>query len=172
MDRFLVLTVIGEDQPGLVERLAQTIADHGGNWLESRMSHLAGKFAGVLRVSVDAASSGPLMQALRQLEADGLKIVCEPGVAGQGGLRPVRLELMGADHPGIVRDISTALARRRVNVEDLHTGRVDAPMSGEKMFRATARLHLPPDLSLEDLRDELESVAQDLMVDVALADDS
>ncbi len=87
-------------------------------------------------------------------------------------MRAVRLELMGADHRGIVRDLSTALARRRVNVEDLQTGCVDAPMSGEKLFQATARLHLPPGLSLDDLRRELESVAQDLMVDVALVDDA
>ncbi len=172
MERFLVLTVIGEDKPGLVERLAQTIAGHDGNWLESRMVHLAGRFAGVLRVSVPPTSMDPLTQALERLGADGLKVVCEPGTQPRGRLRPVRLELMGADHPGIVRDISTALARRRVNVEDLHTGRVDAPMSGEKLFQATARLDLPPELSLDDLRLELESVAQDLMVDVTLVDDA
>ena len=172
MERFLVLTVIGEDKPGLVEKLAQTIAGHDGNWLESRMVHLAGKFAGVLRVSVSPTSMDPLMQALERLGAEGLKVVCEPGAESRDRLRAVRLELIGADHPGIVRDLSTALARRRVNVEDLHTGRVDAPMSGEKLFQATARLHLPPELSLDDLRRELESVAQDLMVDVALVDDA
>ena len=58
-----------------------------------------------------------------------------------------------------------------MNVEELHTGRADAPMSGDKLFQATARLHLPPELSLDDLRRELESVAQDLMVDVTLLDD-
>ncbi len=172
MERFLVLTVIGEDKPGLVESLAQTIAGHDGNWLESRMVHLAGKFAGVLRVSVPPPRMNSLMQALEELEADGLKVACEPGAETRERLRPARLELMGADHPGIVRDISRALARRRVNVEDLHTGRVDAPMSGEKLFQASARLHLPPELSLDDLRRELESVAQDLMVDVTLIDDA
>ena len=171
MERFLVLTVIGEDKPGLVEKLAQTIAAHDGNWLESRMAHLAGKFAGVLRVSLPPTSVDPLVQALERLGADGLKIVCETGSEARDRPRAVRLELLGADHPGIVRDISTALARRRVNVEELHTGRADAPMSGDKLFQATARLHLPPELSLDDLRRELESVAQDLMVDVTLLDD-
>jgi glycine cleavage system regulatory protein len=42
----LVLTVIGPDRPGLVEALAETIASYGANWLESRMSHLEGWFAG------------------------------------------------------------------------------------------------------------------------------
>ena len=48
----LVLTVIADDKPGLVESLAQTIALNSGNWLESSMSQLAGKFAGILRISV------------------------------------------------------------------------------------------------------------------------
>ena len=171
MERFLVLTVIGEDKPGLVESLAQTITGHDGNWLESRMVHLAGKFAGVLRVSVPPSRMDSLMRAFEGLAADGLKVACEPGAEARERFRLVRLELMGADHPGIVRDLSTALARRRVNVEDLHTGCVDAPMSGEKLFQASARLQLPPELSVDDLRRELESVAQDLMVDVTLVDD-
>lgn len=37
----LVLTVIAQDQPGLVERLAGCVAKHGGNWLESRMARMA-----------------------------------------------------------------------------------------------------------------------------------
>ena len=53
MTTYLVLTAIGDDKPGLVESLAQTIASNAGNWLESNMSQLAGKFAGVLRVSVN-----------------------------------------------------------------------------------------------------------------------
>ena len=53
MTNFLVLTVISDDKPGVVETLAKTITEHGGNWLECRMSHLAGKFAGILRVSVE-----------------------------------------------------------------------------------------------------------------------
>ena len=53
MKTYLILTIIGEDKPGIVESLAEVIADHSGNWLESSMSHLAGKFAGILRVGVD-----------------------------------------------------------------------------------------------------------------------
>ena len=54
----LVLTLIGPDRPGLVEAVAQPIAANGGNWLESRMAHLGGKFAGILRVDVPADGPG------------------------------------------------------------------------------------------------------------------
>ena len=52
MNSYLVLTVISDDKPGLVEELASTIAENSGNWLESSMSHLAGHFAGIVHVSV------------------------------------------------------------------------------------------------------------------------
>jgi len=168
MQGYLVLTVIGDDRPGLVESLAQTIAAHDGNWLESRMSHLAGKFAGVLRVRVPGENSAALCEALGALEGRGLRIVAEGGAAERATFREVRLSLVGSDHPGIVREISTVLARRRVNVEELTTQCVDAPMSGQPLFEADARLELPDDVTLEDLRGDLEAVAHDLMVDVAL----
>jgi glycine cleavage system regulatory protein len=171
METYLVLTVIGDDRPGLVEALAETIAAHEGNWLESRMSHLAGKFAGLLRVSVPASQLETLRAALTGLEARGLSVVSAPGREEAGGFREVRLELVGTDHPGIVREISTALARRKVNVEELKTETVDAPMSGQPLFRAEARLQLPAEASVDELRGDLEAVADDLMVDVSLIDE-
>ena len=98
----------------------------------------------------------------------GLSVVSAPGGEEAGGFREVRLELVGTDHPGIVRDISTALAHRKVNVEELSTETVDAPMSGQPLFRAVARLHLPAEASVDELRGDLEAVADDLMVDVSL----
>jgi len=167
---YLVVTVIGDDRPGLVEAIAETIAAHEGNWLESRLSHLAGKFAGVLRVAVPYARTEALREALERLSARGLTVVAEAGATAAARFREVRMEVLGADHPGIVRDISTALARRQVNVEELDTECFDAPMSGQTMFRATARLHLPMAVSLEELRTDLEAVAHDLVVEVSLAE--
>jgi glycine cleavage system regulatory protein len=164
----LVLTVMGEDQPGLVEALAAAIAAHDGNWLESRMAHLAGKFAGILRVSVPRRRSEELLRALAALERRGLRVAAEPGAAGGARALPVTLELVGADHPGIVRDVSTLLARRQVNVEELHTECTTAPVTGEPLFRARAALQLPPGVTVESLRRDLEGVANDLMVDLTL----
>ena len=168
MQGYLVLTVIGDDRPGLVESLAETIAAHDGNWLESRMSHLAGKFAGVLRVSVPQARSAALREALAALGTRGLRVVAEDGNAERTPFREVRLSLVGSDQPGIVRDVSTVLARHRVNVEELSTERGDAPMSGQPLFKAEARLQLPTELAIEELRHDLEAVAHDLMVDVSV----
>ena len=170
MDESLVMTVIGDDRPGLVEKLARSVSAHGGNWLESRMAHLSGKFAGILRVSVPQNQVAALLEAVRGLGAEGLTVVSEQSGAWSPSVQPVRLELTGADHIGIVRDIAALLTARQVNVEELQTDRVTAPMSGEMLFRARALLHLPPGMSQDDLRRDLEELANDLMVDLSLSD--
>lgn len=168
MERYLVLTVIGDDRPGLVERLADTIGACGGNWLECRMSRLGGKFAGVLRVAVDGARLAELQSELAGLASAGLRVYSEAGEREAPAARPARLELLGSDHPGIVRDISRVLARHAVNVEELETLCLDAPMSGQPLFKAVAALRLPGELTLETLRGELEALANDLMVEIQL----
>ena len=167
----LVLTVIGEDKPGIVERVSEPILAAGANWEESRMARLAGKFAGLLRVSVDADRADALTAGLTALERDGLKVVVERSAAGEAGTsRSLRLDLVGNDHPGIIRDISRVLARHHVNIEELETNVTSAPMSGETLFRARAHLRIPATVTFEFLRSQLERLAGELMVDVALED--
>jgi glycine cleavage system regulatory protein len=168
----LVLTVIGPDRPGLVELLARTVAEHEANWLESRMSHLEGQFAGLLRVSVASDRTAALSKALAELEALGLRVMTRTseGPSLPPSHRSLRLELVGQDRPGIIRDLSRALAARRVNVEELLTSCSSAPMSGEVLFEAKADLRIPRDVSLDELRETLETIANELMVDLTLDD--
>jgi glycine cleavage system regulatory protein len=168
----LVLTLLGPDRPGLVEAVADTIAGHGGNWLESRMAHLAGKFAGILRVEVPAENTAALMSALARLETRGLRIVLEPSDDAAAAERPraMELELLGQDRPGLVREVSRLIAQQGINVEELSTDRSSAPMSAEMMFRAHARLSVPAGADLPALRKDLERLAGDLMVEIRLAE--
>jgi glycine cleavage system regulatory protein len=166
----LVLTLLGPDRPGLVEAVAQTVAEHGGNWLESRMAHLAGKFAGILRLEVPADRAAALVQALGALETRGLKLIVEPASRPAGGARAgqrtMEIELLGLDRPGIVREISQLLAQHGGNVEELTTDRSSAPMSGDMLFRAKARVNVPAGADVATLRGGLERLAGDLMVEV------
>ena len=165
----LVLTLIGRDRPGLVEAVAAEIAKHGGNWEESRMAHLAGKFAGILRLSVPEQAAPGLARALGALEREGLRVVIdssEPVTPPAG--QSVRLELVGDDREGIVREVARALALRGVNVDELDTSCEDAPMGGAMLFRASALLRLPAETSMDDLRAQLEALADDLMVELTL----
>lgn len=166
----LVATFLGADRPGLVEAIAEVVARQGGNWVESRMARLAGRFAGVLRVEVDAERADALTEALRGLSSEGLTVVVEGSgeVERRAAARRLELELVGNDRPGIVREVSHALAARGVGVDELRTECSSAPEGGGRLFRAAASLHVPAECSTEELRSALEEIAADLMVDVVL----
>ena len=170
----LVMTVIGADRPGLVQMVAARVADHGGNWLESRMCRLGGQFAGILRVEVAKERRDELVNALRTLEVDGLRVIihAEPGAGGAIGTPPggslVTVELVGNDRPGILRSVSGVFAAHGVNVEELASERVNAPMDGGVLFQARATVFVPANVKLAAVRSDLERIASDLMVDLKL----
>lgn len=166
----LVLTILGEDRPGLVDSIAQTVAAHNGNWVESRMAHLAGQFAGILRVEVDAEQAEALTAAISLLSEGGLKsTVLADAAEPDASQKPaVQLSLVGQDRPGIVREISRVLATHGVNVEELNTEVTRAATTGQTLFQAEAQLRLPESVSADTLRNALEEVAADLMVDLSL----
>ena len=166
------MTIIGPDRTGLVESVARVVADHGGNWLESRMCRLGGEFAGILRVELPAEKRQALLNALQNLQNTGLTVVVRPGdmaVPATPG-RSAALEIVGHDRPGIVREITSVLARANVNVEEFSSEVASAPMSGETLFKATARLQLPAGCDLAALKKGLEKIAADLLVDVSFAE--
>jgi glycine cleavage system regulatory protein len=172
MQRLLVMTVIGQDRPGLVESVAALVAQHGGNWLESRMSRLGGHFAGILRVEVPSENEPQLVAALKQLAARGLTVVVHPDQAKPlpASARQSVLDIVGQDRPGIVREITHALASFGVNVEELHTECASAAMSGETLFKAHARLSIPESCDAAQIRQQLERIAADLIVEISLAE--
>jgi glycine cleavage system regulatory protein len=166
----LIVTVSAPDKPGVVEQLAACIAEHGGNWLESRMSHMAGQFAGILRVSAPADAHQPLRSALEALGARGIRVLfAEVAPEASPEWKPITMELVGNDRPGIVRDVTRVLTEQGVNLEQLVTSVEPAPMSSETLFRAHAVLGLPLELSLDTLQQRLETLADDLMVELHLS---
>src|SRR5438105_3789427 len=164
------MTVIGPDRTGLVDSVAALVAEHGGNWLESRMSRLGGHFAGILRVEVPTERDKELIAALEGLAARGLTVVVHPGQPApppQTG-RVSILEIVGQDRPGIVRQISHALASFGINVEELETECGSAAMSGETLFKARAKLSIPENCDAAQVRQKLEKIAEDLIVEISL----
>jgi glycine cleavage system regulatory protein len=167
----LVMTIISPDRTGLVETVARAVANHGGNWLESRMCRLGGEFAGILRVQLPAERKPALVEALRKLQINGLHIVIRDDTSAPAPTgKQTKLEIVGADRPGIVREITSALAQAGVNVEEFSSQVSSAPMSGETLFKAEARLQIPVQCDLAALRNHLEKIAGDLLVDVSFAD--
>jgi len=166
----IVLTVVADDQPGIVEDLSDALATHGGNWTESSMMTLAGKFAGILLAEVPEDRANSFLQVLDSLEAGGMQIVAQRSHAPPRpeGAREYTIELVGQDHPGIVHDVTEVLARLGINVQELETHVQSASMSGESLFIAHARILVPKDVSAAQLRQEMEKLANELMVDIEL----
>lgn len=166
----LVMTIIGPDRPGLVQLLATRLAENGGNWLESRMVHLGGQFAGLVRAEVDREQAEALVRALESLEQEGLHVIVraedEPVTGGAG--QAATLELVGQDRPGILRAVTTVLAAHGVNVEELASSRVSAPMGGGTLFQATIRVTAPAPEVLAQVQADFEKISADLMVDLKL----
>lgn len=170
MQASLILTIVGADRPGLVNLISDRVTAFGGNWLESRMANLSGQFAGIVHVHVPESNAERLIIAFRELEAQGLRIVVTRGTESPSAApgRRMKLELVGQDRPGIVRDISHELASRGVSIEELVTDGVSGSMSGESLVRAFAQLRVPADVATVQLRHALEALANDLMIDLTL----
>jgi glycine cleavage system regulatory protein len=165
------LTCIGDDRPGLVSALSAPINAHGASWERSQMARLAGKFAGILMLAVPDDRADDLVADLTALKDIGLLVALEQtDVPAQRESVRLSLELIGADHPGIVAEISAALAAQRIGIEELRTDVREAPMAGGMLFEASAVLEAPPETSMNTLRSMLEAVADELMVDIRLSD--
>ena len=170
MSNYLVLTNISDDRAGIVEQVAQAISNHGGNWMESSMARLAGKFAGILLVEVEAAAQQLLEKDLAALADQGIKITVEnSGPQTNDDAHISCLEIVANDRSGIVGEISSLLAKNQVNLVSLETFCESAPMSAGMMFYAHAYTQLPVGMSEDQLTQLLESLSDDLMVEVVEA---
>jgi len=170
MSTSIVLTVVSDDHPGVVEALSEVIAGHGGNWTESSMMSLAGKFAGILLVEVPDDQASAFNSALEALESRGMQIVAQRSepASNEDSSREHAIDLVGQDRPGIVHEITEVLANHGINVQELETTVQSASMSGESLFMAHARIFIPLEADMEKLQDELEDLANELMVDIEL----
>jgi len=170
MSNSLVMTFIGPDRPGLVRALAAIVADHGASWAESRLVCLAERFAGVVHITAPAAKTDALRAALQAEAARlGLQVFVEAGTdAADVETVSFGLELTGADHEGIVRDVTTVLANHGINVEEAATEVDSAPMSGELIFQCVMALSGPATVDFDALEAELEALADDLQVELSL----
>jgi methionyl-tRNA formyltransferase len=168
----LVVTVVGADRPGIVRQLSERAQRFGANWAASRLSHLAGEFAGMVHFEVPRDNAEALAASLRDLESAGLKLVVARSESSDApaGLRGVELDLIGEDRLGIVSNLTRILAESGVSIEHMHTEIVGGQGSAKKTFKVAAHLLVPRALSSDELRDKLEALGREMMLDVGLGD--
>ncbi len=162
----LVVTVLGPDRPGLVESIAGVVARHEANWVESRLIHLGGSFAGVIRLQVPSQAEENLKNDLTTL--DLVASVQSGATTSPTSAERLRMELIGPDRPGIVAEIAEALSRHAINVEEMETECVSAPWTGEPLFQATVDLLLPKSETADALRADLDRICEALTLEIDL----
>lgn len=168
MLKSIVITLIGDDRPGIVEAISKIIVNHQGEWVESRLVNLSGKFAGVLRANIPEEECDAFSTDIKS-GTKGLKITIEEAhvdVAEKG--KCYKLQLVGQDRPGIIHRISSALVENGATVDEMESEVVEASMSGEKLFKANIMLCLAKGYSIDDLSEVLEDLANELIVDIEL----
>lgn len=169
MNKLYVLSFVGTDRPGLTRQISNTIASSQGNWMESRLSRLAGKYAGILLISLPEAAADDLLQALQAMQDCDLKWMMEAtesSVTSKAASRSWSLELIGHDRPGIIRDVTDALRALSVNIEELSSEITDAPMSSEVLFKAQLQLSGPESLPATQIEASIESLTDELMFEL------
>lgn len=168
MKTSIVLTIIADDQPGIINTVSRALYNHRGGWTKSSMSSLAGQFAGILLASVPSEEAEACVEELHQLKSQGLHVTAH--ISGENpsfeNTHEYRLALVGNDRRGIVHDITTVLTKHRVNILNLETMAEGASMGGGDLFKARADLVVPASADLDVLESELEEIANELMVDI------
>ena len=166
---YLVITAVGPDRVGLVEKITQFLLEVGCNIEDSKMAAFCGEFAIILLVSGEASGLDKVSSSLDVLkERTGLDFHSKrtsPKSVADSAL-PCRLQASCLDHPGVVHKFSAALSRRGINIESLETTTQAAPMSGTPIFQLEARLSLPRHINLHDLRKELEEIGMRENIDI------
>ena len=163
----MVLTAIARNRPGVVESLAEVITAHSGNWIESSMAQLGGEFAGIVMIEVPFQNATKLEEALSALDKKGIDVNVHKAASSApvSGVH-ARLEVAGLDHTGIVLEVTSTLTRQGVSIDEFSSSVSRGSMGAEPMFSAQADIILPEGLGIDDLRNALETITADIMVDI------
>ncbi len=168
----MVVSIMGPDRPGIVNLLADRAQHFSANWAASRMTRLAGQFAGMVHFEVPRQNADALTTALRSLESNGLQVVIarSDDAPSSSSHHLVELKLVGEDRVGIVSRLTKMLAERSISIANIHTEIVHAGTTDKQTFKIEADLLVPAALSLDHLGEELGSLASEMMVDISMGE--
>jgi len=170
MNKDIVLTLTGHDRVGIVKEITNVLVKHGGNVENSRMTRLGGEFAMLALVEVDEKDMSAFEADLQRLRDEGFQITIQQTEDDHtkkfAGWLPYQIEVLGADHEGIIYEIAQHLAGQGINFEDVETTTTPAPMSGTPLFKMQATVLVPPDMPFHKWSDALEEICDRLNVTV------
>jgi len=168
----LILTAIGPDQVGLVEKISEFISRHGCNIEDSKMAVFCGEFAVIVLISGNGVNLVKVGRDYREIETEtGLAISIKTPVtrAAPGAFLPYKLTASCMDHPGIVYQISAVLSSVGINIESMETKTYAAPISGTPIFQLEAEIAVPARTNINQLRARFAEIQKEENIDIDLA---
>ncbi len=168
----LILTAVGPDRVGIVEKISEFITRLGGNIEDSKMAVFCGEFAVIILITGEGASLMKIAGSCRDLEAEtGLTFFIKTPAArsAAGALAPYKLTASCMDHPGIVHKLSRALSAAGVNIESMETKTYAAPDSGTPIFRLEAAVSVPANADAARLRERFAEIQREENIDIDFA---
>jgi len=171
----LVISALGADRPGLVDKLSNIIYSQGLNIEDSRMTVLGGEFAILLLVAGEPSS----LEALQTQSADieqtlNMSLLMKPTTEAipAGDTTRYAVEVTALDNPGIVHNITSFFSKRDLNIVNLQTERYSAPHTGSPMFALHMTVDISPGTNIEQLRDTFMDACDALNLDAELKESS
>jgi glycine cleavage system transcriptional repressor len=139
----------------------------------SRMARLGGEFAMLVLVTIPENNVDAMLDDIRELEVQGLfarvrKTDTSSQTAYEGYV-PYDVRVSGADHPGIIHQVTHEMAQWNVNIESMDTKVTDAPLSGAPLFTMNAVVYAPASVEYEDLASSLDRLEDSLAVDIDIS---
>jgi glycine cleavage system transcriptional repressor len=171
MSKNIVLTLTGRDKVGIVESVTGVIAKRDGNVESSRMARLGGEFAMLMLIALPDKEFENLDHDFQQLRGEGYQVTflqTEDDSKKYAGWLPYEIEVTGADHEGIIHNISHHLAAQGINIESMDTSSTPAPMSGTPLFMMKGVVLVPPQLHFHIWSNALEDIGDKLNVSVKI----
>jgi len=168
---YLVISALGKDRAGIVDKFTKTILDDDCNIVDSRMTVLGGEFAILLMVEGNWNTLAKLEDALpREGEKLGLTVILKRTEGRQPGnkLLPYAIDVVAMDHPGIVHHLASFFSQRNINIEDLVTTSYAAAHTGTPMFAVHMSVGIPAESHIAGLRDEFLEFCDTMNLDAAL----
>jgi glycine cleavage system transcriptional repressor len=169
----LILTAVGPDKVGLVEKISEFIVRHGCNIEDSKMAVFCGEFAVIILITGGSGDLVRIGSAYRELEVQtGLTIAIKTPSSGRksaASLLPYKLTASSMDHPGIVHKLSQVLSRFGVNIESMETKTYAAPDSGTPIFRLDAIVSVPSKTNINSLREAFSEIQREENIDIELS---
>jgi glycine cleavage system transcriptional repressor len=170
---YVVLSGLGPDRPGIVAAATRYLTERGTNVEDSRAAVLGGEFGLIILASGEAAAMQRVSADLALLtEATGLDFQVRETISPEAHRRaramPYRVDVSAMDHEGIVNSLTEVLCSAGINIVSMETSVRNAPVTGTELFSLVARVDVPHNVIVQDVRAALAQVALAQNLDVEM----